>query len=70
MLLVSGETYLVAVGAESEVLDSLSSVLGSTEKKGIRSGRGTQGQLIQSQSLTTGLLDSGSGSSRKTKSGD
>ena len=39
--------------SEAEVLDSLSSVLGSSEQESVASGRGSQCQLIQSQSFST-----------------
>lgn len=45
--------YLVLVGSKTKVLDSLSGVLGSSEKEGVASGRSSQRQLIQSQSLST-----------------
>ena len=36
------------VGSEAEMLDSLSSILGSSEEERVASGRGSQCQLIQS----------------------
>lgn len=45
---------LVLVGSETKVLNSLSGILWSTEKEGVASGGGTEGQLIQRQSLSSG----------------
>jgi len=39
--------------SEAEVLDSLSSILGPSEQESVASGRGSQCQLIQSQSFST-----------------
>lgn len=50
------------VGSETEVLDSLAGVLGSSQQNNIASSGVSQSQLVQSQSLTTGLLDPGTGS--------
>lgn len=41
------------VGSETEVLDSLSGILGSSEKKSVASGRSAKSQLIKSQGLTS-----------------
>lgn len=60
----------MAVGAESEVLHSLSCILGTTKQESVRASRGTESKLVQRQNLTTSLLDSSSGSSGKTERGD
>jgi len=60
----------VAVRTEAEVLNSLTCVLGSTQEESIGASRSTQGELVQSQSLTTSLLNSGSGGSGKAESSD
>jgi hypothetical protein len=52
---------------KAKVLDSLTSILGSTEKKCVCSSRGPEGELIQSQRLTARLLDPSSGSSSETE---
>lgn len=57
----------MAVGAETEVLHCLPSILGSAEEESVRSSRGTQSKLVQSQGLTTGLLNPGPSSSSKAK---
>jgi len=54
---------LVLVWSETEMLDSLSSVLWSTEEEGVGSGWGSQCELIESEGLTTGSENSGAGSS-------
>lgn len=58
------------MGTEAEVLDSLTGVLGATEEQSVGTGRGAQGKLVQSQGLTTGLLDAGTGGSGETQSSD
>ncbi|KAL4903747.1 hypothetical protein BDW74DRAFT_39093 [Aspergillus multicolor] len=62
-------TNLVLVGTEAEVLHGLSGVLGSTEEEGVGSGRGAKSELVQSKSLTTGLLNTGSGSRSEAQGG-
>ena len=57
----------MAVGTKAEVLDGLTSVLGSTEKQSVCSSRSPESKLIQGQGLSTGLLDPGSGSSSKAQ---
>lgn len=57
----------MAVGAETEVLHCLPSILRSAEKESVCSSRGTQSELVQSQDLTTSLLNPGPSSSRETK---
>ena len=41
--------YLVLVGAEAEMLDRLTCVLGSSKEQGVASSGGAESQLIQSQ---------------------
>lgn len=54
--------------AKAKVLNSLTSVLRSTQQKGVCASRSPESQLVQSQSLTTSLLDSGSGGSSESES--
>lgn len=63
-------TNLVGVGTEAEVLHGLAGVLGTTEEQGVGTGRGAEGKLIQSQGLTTGLLNAGASGSGETESGN
>ena len=58
------------MGTEAEVLHSLPGVLGSTEKKCVRSSRRPKSELVQGQGLTTGFLNPGSSSGREAKSSD
>lgn len=58
------------VGAEAEVLDGLTGVLGATEEDDVRASRGTEGQLVESQALTTGLLNASAGSGSEAKRSD
>jgi hypothetical protein len=48
---------LVGVGTKAEVLDGLTGVLGSSEKEGVGSSREAGSDLVDGESLTTGLLD-------------
>lgn len=61
--------HLVAVGAEAEVLDSFTSVLGTAEEESVGSGRCPKCELIQSQSLASSLLNPGSRSCSESQSG-
>lgn len=56
------------VRAKTEVLDRLSSVLGSPNEKGVASSRRSQRKLVESQSLASGCLDPGASSGRKPQS--
>jgi hypothetical protein len=59
----------VLMGTKAEVLYSLSSVLGSSKQEGVASCRGSQGQLIQSQSLSTCSEDARTSGCGETESG-
>jgi len=61
---------LVLVGAHAEVLDSLSGVLWSSQQNNVAASWGSHGQLVESQALTAGLLDSGTGSRGESQSSD
>jgi hypothetical protein len=61
---------LVLVGAESEVLDSLSAVLGSTEDQGVAASGSTESQLVEGDGLTTGSKNAGTGSGGEPKGGN
>lgn len=58
------------VGTEAEVLHGLTGVLGATEEQGVGTGRGTQSKLVQGEGLTTGLLNTGTGSGGEAQSSD
>ena len=49
--------YLVLVGAEAKVLESLTGVLGSAEEEGVGSGGGAGSNLVDGEALTTSLLN-------------
>jgi hypothetical protein len=68
--LASDIRFLVLVGTETEVLDGFSGVLGTAEKESVGSSRGAQSEFIQSQSLTTGLVNASSGSGSETQGSD
>lgn len=56
------------MGTEAEVLNSLTGVLGSTEEQSVGTSGSTESKLVQSQSLTTSLLDSGASGGSETES--
>lgn len=58
------------VGTHAEVLNSLTSVLRSTEEEGVASGRSAESKLIQGEDLTTGGQDAGAGSGGEAEGGD
>ena len=51
----------------TKVLNSLSSILGSTQKNGAGAGRGSHGQLIEGQAFTSSLDNSSSSGSSESK---
>lgn len=59
---------LVLVGTEAKVLDGLTGILGTSKKKGVAASWGSEGQLVDSQSLTTGGKDAGTGGSSEAES--
>lgn len=56
------------VGSETEMLEGLSGVLWSSEENGVASSWGSESQLIQGQSLTTGCENAGTGGSSEAES--
>jgi len=60
----------VLVWSHAEVLDSLSGVLWSSQQNNIATSWGSQGQLIESQAFTTGLLNPGSSCGCESECGD
>lgn len=61
---------LVLVRAETEVLEGLAGVLGAPEEEGVGASRSPEGELVESQGLTTGSEDPGAGSGGEAESGD
>lgn len=61
---------LVLVWAETEVLDSLSGVLWTPEEEGVGTSWGSQSELVESESFTTGSNDTGTSSSGESESSD
>jgi hypothetical protein len=57
----------VLVGAETKVLDSLSGVLGSTEKERVATSGSPQGQLVESQSLSASGNDASTSGGSEAK---
>lgn len=63
-------TNLVLVRTKAKVLDRLASILRTTEQEGVSSGRRAEGELVQSQDLTTSLLNPGPSSRREAEGSD
>jgi hypothetical protein len=59
---------LVLVGTHAEMLDGLTSVLGTTEKKGVGTGGEAGSNLVDGEDLTAGLLDAGTGGGSEAES--
>lgn len=58
------------MGAETEVLDGLTAVLGTTEDQGVAASGGTESKLVQGDGLTTGGDNAGTGGSGEAESSD
>jgi len=59
---------LVLVRTEAEVLDGLAGVLGSTEEEDVGASGRAEGQLVECEALTAGLLDTGTSGGSEAKS--
>lgn len=66
----SGESYLVLVGTEAEVLDSLTVVLGATQEQGVGTGGLLQGELVEGQGAAAGGQDARAGSGGEAQGSD
>jgi len=58
------------VGSETEVLDSLTGVLGATEEDDVGTGWGAESELVECDSLTTGLLNASTSSGGELQRAD
>lgn len=56
------------MGTEAEVLDGLPCVLGTSEEEGVATSWGSEGQLVDGQSLTTGGKNASTGGSSEAES--
>jgi hypothetical protein len=65
-----GFTYLVGVGAEAEMPDSLTAVLGATEDQGVGTGGSTESQLVQGDGLAAGSDNAGTGGGGESQGSD
>lgn len=61
---------LMLVRTKAEVLNSLPSILGSPDEKGIASSRRPQCKLVKGQSLASGCLDPGASGGGESQSSD
>jgi hypothetical protein len=57
----------VLVWAETEVLDSLTGVLWTSEEEGVASGWGTESKLVKGENLTTGSENASASSGGEAK---
>lgn len=58
------------MGTETEVLESLTGVLGTTEDQGVAASGGTESKLVQGDGLTTGGDDASTGSRSESQGSD
>lgn len=58
------------VRTEAEVLDSLTGVLGATEKESVGTSWSAHGELVNGEALTTSGQDAGAGSRGEAEGGD
>lgn len=65
-----GAHLLVLVGSHTEVLDSLTRVLGSTKKESSGTGRLAESKLVESQALSTVGLNASAGGTGEAEGGD
>lgn len=63
-------SYLVGVRTKTEVLDSLTGVLGTTEEQNVGAGWRAEGELVECEALTAGLLDASTSSGSEAKGAD
>ena len=56
--------------AETKMLNGLTGVLGTTEEESVGAGWRPQSKLVNGESLTTSLLDAGTGSGCEAESGN
>jgi hypothetical protein len=62
--------FLVLVGTHAKVPDGLTGVLGATEEECVAASGGTEGQLVESDGLTTSRDDAGAGGVGEPKGGN
>lgn len=60
----------MAVGAETEVLDGLTGVLGAAEQQGVAAGGGAEGKLVEGDGLAAGGSQTGTGGGGESQGGD
>lgn len=63
-------SYLVGVRTKTEVLDSLTGVLGTTEEQNVGAGWRAEGELVECEAFTAGLLDASTSSGSEAKGAD
>lgn len=65
-----GESYLVLVGTEAEVLDGLTAVLGATQEQGVGTGGLLKSELVEGQGAAAGGQDARAGGGGEPQGGD
>lgn len=58
------------VRAHAEVLDGFTCVLGATEQQSVATSRGSEGELVEGQSLTAGSDNASTGGGSESESGN
>lgn len=58
------------VGTEAEVTDGLTGVAGATEEESVGTSRGTAGELVEGDGLTTSLHNAGTGTLGEAEGGN
>lgn len=67
---LAGDVRLTALEGSTEVSDGLTDVTLTTEQDRVGAGRGTDGELVEGQSLTAGSDDTLTGRGGESESGD
>lgn len=70
MALCPGQSYLVLVGTEAEVLDGLTVVLGATQEQGVGTCGLLKSELVEGQGAAAGGQDARAGGGGETQGGD
>lgn len=65
-----GQSYLVLVGTEAEVLDGLTVVLGATQEQGVGTGGLLKSELVEGQGAAAGGQDARAGGGGEPQGGD
>lgn len=64
------KTHLAAVGTETEVLNSLTGVLGTSQEESVGTSRAALSELVEGEALTAGSSDASTGGGSEAKGSD